>query len=174
MFTLVIGGAASGKSEYAEGLILKSTARPRYYLATMEVFDEECRKRVARHRAMRAEKEFFTVECPTNLASLTLPQPGAVLLEDLGNLAANELYSPRGVGDHALDAMLQGVDSLLNQCTDLVVVSNELFTGGSRYQGDTQAYLRLMAHAHRALAARADRVCEVVSGLAQYYKGGAL
>ncbi|MDO5399570.1 MAG: bifunctional adenosylcobinamide kinase/adenosylcobinamide-phosphate guanylyltransferase [Eubacteriales bacterium] len=168
MLTLVIGGSASGKSEYAESLILASPARPRYYLATMEVYDGESRARVARHRAMRAEKEFETIECPVNLSALTLPRPGAVLLEDLGNLAANELYSPRGAGAGALDAILQGVDRLLEQCSDLVVVSNELFTGGSSYAGDTEAYLRLMADAHLALAKKADRVCEVVCGIAQY------
>ena len=36
MFTLVVGGAASGKSEYAEQLILRAGALPRYYVATME------------------------------------------------------------------------------------------------------------------------------------------
>ena len=46
MLTLVLGGAASGKSEYAESLVLK-TALPRYYLATMQVWDAECAARVA-------------------------------------------------------------------------------------------------------------------------------
>ena len=53
MLTLVLGGAASGKSEYAESLVLK-TALPRYYLATMQVWDAECAARVAKHRKMRA------------------------------------------------------------------------------------------------------------------------
>lgn len=174
MLTLVIGGSASGKSEFAERLILESPARPRYYLATMEVFDEECRVRVARHRVMRAEKEFETLECPTALSSLRLPRPGAVLLEDLGNLAANELYSPKGAGRQALQAILNGVDRLLSQCVDLVIVSNELFTGGTDYLGDTDDYLKLMADVHLALAAKAHRVIEVVYGIPQYYKGAEL
>ena len=172
MLTLVIGGAASGKSECAESLILENPKLPRYYLATMEVFDEECRARVLRHRRMRAEKSFVTVECPVKIASVKLPKRGAVLLEDLGNLAANEMYSPAGAGEGALDAILQGVDSLLAQCEDLVIVSSELFTGGRAYLGDTDAYLRLMADAHRSLAAKADRVIEVVCGIPQFYKGG--
>lgn len=45
MLTLVLGGAASGKSEYAETLVLRS-ALPRYYLATMQVWDAECAARV--------------------------------------------------------------------------------------------------------------------------------
>lgn len=175
MFTLVVGGAASGKSEYAEGLVLASPHRPRYYIATMEPFDEEGRKRVEKHRRMRADKEFETVECYTDLASVRLPARGTVLLECIGNLAANELYSPRGAGSGsgALSAITGGVDALLAQCADLVVVSNEVFTGGTDYAAGTEDYLRLVAEADRALAKRADRVCEVVCGLPQYYKGAA-
>ena len=54
MFTLVVGGAASGKSEYAEQLILRAGALPRYYVATMEPFGAEARARIARHRARKS------------------------------------------------------------------------------------------------------------------------
>ena len=97
MLTLVIGGAASGKSAYAESLCLRAPL-PRTYLATMQVWDAECAARVAKHRAMRAEKQFITVECPLHLDRVALPRRGTVLLEDLGNLAANELYDPDGAG----------------------------------------------------------------------------
>ena len=68
MLTLVLGGAASGKSEYAESLVLKTTG-PRYYLATMQVWDAECAARVEKHRRMRAAKQFETVECQIGRAS---------------------------------------------------------------------------------------------------------
>ena len=93
MLTLVLGGAASGKSAYAESLVLK-TGLPRYYLATMQVWDAECAARVEKHRKMRAQKQFETLECPLHLDRLALPGRGTVLLEDLGNLVANELYTP--------------------------------------------------------------------------------
>ena len=172
MFTLVIGGAASGKSEYAEGLVLTSPRLPRYYIATMEPFGEEGRARVEKHRRMRAGKRFETVECYTNLASVRLPERGGtVLLECVGNLAANELYSPGGTAHGAWRAVTMGVQALLSQCADLVVVSNEVFTGGNQYAEGTEDYLRLVADINRTLAARADRVCEVVCSLPQYYKG---
>lgn len=175
MFTLVVGGAASGKSEYAEGLILGSPHRPRYYIATMEPFDGEGRARVEKHRRMRADKEFETVECYYDLSSVRLPRRGTALLECVGNLAANELYSPRGAGsvEGALSAITAGADALLAQCAGLVVVSNEVFTGGTDYAAGTEDYLRLVAWVNRALAQRADRVCEVVCGLPRYYKGAA-
>lgn len=170
MLTLVVGGAASGKSQYAEDLVL-GTPLPRYYLATMEVWDAECAARVEKHRQMRAKKQFATVECPLDLDSVQLPARGTVLLEDLGNLVANELYDPQGAGDAAVSAILGGVDRLAKQCTDLVIVTNEVFSGGADYADDTHRYLLALAQLNNAIAARADRVVQVVCGIPVYYKG---
>ena len=171
MLTLVIGGAASGKSEYAERLVLQ-TALPRYYLATMQVWDAECAARVEKHRRMRAEKQFETLECPLHLGTVRLPARGTALLEDLGNLTANELYDPAGAGETAASAILDGLDRLAAQCEHLVVVSNEVFSGGANYAGDTDRYLKALAQVNNALAARADAVVRVVCGIPVYHKGG--
>ena len=161
MLTLVIGGAASGKSAFAESLCLRAPL-PRTYLATMQVWDAECAARVAKHRAMRAEKQFNTVECPLHLDRLTLPRRGTVLLEDLGNLAANELYDPDGAGENAAAAILRGIENIAQQCENLILVSNEVFSGGADYAGDTDRYLRTLAAVNNAAAARADAVVRVV------------
>ena len=155
MLTLVLGGAASGKSEYAEALVLRS-ALPRYYLATMQVWDAECAARV---------------ECPLHLETVRLPRSGTALLEDLGNLTANELYDPAGAGNAAAEHILQGLDALAAQCENLIVVSNEVFSGGADYAGDTDRYLLALAQVNNALAARADAVVRVVCGIPVYYKG---
>ncbi len=171
MLTLVLGGAASGKSAYAEHLVLQ-TPGPRYYLATMQVWDAECAARVEKHRRMRAQKQFETIECPLHLEHVRLPRRGTVLLEDLGNLTANELYDPNGAGSKAADAILAGLETLAGQCTQLIVVSNEVFSGGADYAGDTDRYLKALAQVNNALAARADAVVRVVCGIPVYYKGG--
>lgn len=173
MLTLVIGGAASGKSAFAERLILRSSAAARVYLATMEPFGAEAAERIARHRAMRENKGFVTVERFTDLERLRLPTDCAVLLEDLGNLAANELFSPDGAGENAADAILRGVASLRRQSRDLVIVSNEVFCGGMDYAGDTARWMSLLAYLHRTLARDADAVCEVCGGIPVYHKGEA-
>ena len=170
MLTLVLGGAASGKSGYAESLVLK-TALPRYYIATMQVWDAECAARVEKHRKMRAAKQFETVECPLHLENIRLPARGTALLEDLGNLTANELYDPAGAGENAASAILEGLDQLAGQCVHLIVVSNEVFSGGADYAGDTGRYLKALAQVNNALAARADHVVRVVCGIPVYYKG---
>lgn len=167
MFTLVIGGAASGKSEFAEVHALKLPGR-RIYLATMEPSGAEGRARVERHRCQRAGKGFETVERYTNLAGLLLPPDTNILLECLGNLLANELYSPQGGGSQAV---LAGMDHLLSQSAHLTVVTNEVCSGGTDYAGDTLRYMQELAHINRTLAARADFVVEVVCSLPNVLKG---
>lgn len=172
MFTMVVGGAASGKSEFAESLVLRSPLEDRIYLATMEPFDRECLRRIEKHRAMRAAKGFRTVECYRDLDRVQVPRGSTVLLECLGNLCANELYGPNGPG--AERAILSGIGHLLTQCGHLILVVNEVCSGGSKYAGDTLPYLRLMGSLSCRLAARADNLCEVVCGLPVWHKGGIL
>ena len=175
MIVLVIGGSGSGKSEYAERLTLRLAGdTPRVYLATMQVWDAECRARIAKHRRQRAGRGFVTVERSRNLVGLdpsALDSSGTILLEDLGNLAANELYAPGATPDRAYKSILAGLEHLVAVSRHLVIVSNEVGTGGEVYAGETQIYLQLLGHLHQALAGRADAVCEVVAGLPQYYKG---
>ena len=178
MLTLVIGGSASGKSAFAERLAVQS-GLPRFYVATMRVWDAESERRVARHRDMRREKQFDTLECPIGLDRLILPARGTALLEDMGNLVANELYDADGAGRDAVEAAVRGVERLHRQCAHLIVVSNEVFRGGADYAGDTARYLLALARVYNALAARADavaaradHVCRVVCGLPRWVKGG--
>ena len=170
MTVLVVGGAGSGKSAYAEKILCKlSEYENRIYIATMHPFGVEAEERIARHREQRAGRGFHTFECYVNLESLSLPPDCAVLLEDIGNLCANELYDPEGSGDGAADAVLRGVRRLQAQCGTLVIVSNEAGAGGRDYEGDTLRYLRVLGEVNRRLAVLADSVCEVVCGIPVYY-----
>ena len=65
MLILVTGGSGSGKSEYAEGIAVSLAEReglPLYYIAAMKPYGEEGKRRVERHRRLRAGKGFQTVE----------------------------------------------------------------------------------------------------------------
>lgn len=167
MFTLIIGGSASGKSEYAEQSVM-SLPGERIYIATMQPWDDECVKRIEKHQLARAGRGFSTVERYTHLAGLTLTEGCNVLLECLSNLVANERYAPDGGGR---EAVLAGVEVLLEQCRHLTIVTNEVFSGGADYEGDTLQYLEDLGYINRMLARRADRVVEVVCGQENVLKG---
>ena len=105
MIYLVTGGSGSGKSEYAEHLVMSSGCPVRYYVATMTVYGEEGKAKVLRHQELRRGKGFITVECPVNVNTALsgissnqeedAPEDAALLLECVSNLAANEMFADR-------------------------------------------------------------------------------
>ena len=130
--------------------------------------DPESRERVAKHRAQRAGKGFETLERGLDLEGAALPAGANVLLEDLSNLLANELYEPSGGG---ADAVRRGLAHLIAACGNLTVVTNEVFSGGADYGEESLRYMRDLAGLNRELAARADLVTEIVCGLPNVLKG---
>ncbi len=159
MLTLVIGGSGSGKSVYAERLAASFPGK-KVYLATMEPFDDECRARIRRHREQRKTIGFETIERYTELAGADIPAESCVLLEDLSNLLANEMFSPKGGG---VGQVRRGLASVEAACGHLIVVTNEVFSGGDRYEGETVQFMKNLAVLNRELAARAQSAVEVVS-----------
>ena len=170
MLTLVIGGSASGKSTYAEHLAVMGPA-PLYYIATMMPYDEESRRRIKKHQNQRAEKTFSTIECYTGLATIRIPERGTILLECLGNLAANELFAPEGAGPRTVEAIKEGFLKLEQQCDNLIVVSNDVFADGSSYDEGTVMYLDVLGTLNRDLSRYFERVVEVVCGIPILRKG---
>lgn len=169
MLHLITGGSASGKSEYAESQVILSGKRERYYIACMRPYGEEGRQRVRKHRAMREGKGFATIECYDHLAELHLAGEAtgrAILLECMSNLTANEQFDTGGTDEEIIDRILSGTASLCNQAEEVWIVTNEVFSDGVKYDADTMRYLRILGTVNQKLAEIADRVTEVVCGIA--------
>lgn len=170
MLIVVSGGSGSGKSAFAEDLIVTHGAESRTYIATMQLWDAECEARAEKHRAMRAGKGFATIECPVDLEGVT-PEK-TVLLEDVSNLLANEYFG--GDGATAQERVYRGIVHLATQCQFVVVVTNELFSDGIAYEPETQHYLNTLASLNCQIATLADAVYEVVAGIPICHKGKGL
>ncbi len=171
MLALVIGGSGSGKSAWAENLAA-SLGEQRLYIATMQPFDEECRRRIARHREMRREKNFETLEVYTGLQTVKIDcKPDVILLECLSNLLANEMYQPKGAGEDLTGRILEGIFSLAEQVPNLIVVSNDVFSDGDCYSKETLSYMNTLGLLNRRIAKRADLAVELVAGLPVFHKG---
>ena len=160
MFSIVTGGSASGKSEYAENLV--PNAGSRVYLATMEPFGAEAEARIARHRKLREGKGFETIECPVNIGNcLEACRDKHVLLEDLPNLVANEMFSSHA---HSTAGIAEQILELARISESLICVTGILTADGRVYDESTMEYLKELAAIERTLTAQADRVIEVVCG----------
>ena len=173
MMVLVIGGSGSGKSAYAEGKAVSLSRFPdrkKYYLATMQVFDEEGQRRVRRHRELRSGKGFLTMEQPVKIQKALehMEADGSVaLLECISNLTANEMFAGEEVktGMQVVDTVIEGVALLKENVTHLVVVSNNVFEDGMIYDKATMEYIHAMGVINQRLALAADQVVEVVAGI---------
>lgn len=168
-FILVTGGSGSGKSAFAEACIAAGPEN-RYYLATMQIFGEEDRKKVDRHKKLRAGKGFFTIEEPTDPGKAMEHmdrKPAAVLLECMSNLTANVMFEtdPPRTAQDVCEHILSGVKDLRAACELLVVVTNNIFEDGIEYDRATRAYMDALSQINLALAAQADEVYEVVVGI---------
>lgn len=179
MITVVIGGSGSGKSRYAEQLLVRTKAKHRYYLATMEIYGEEEKQKVERHKRMREGKGFVTIEKPRDLSGVEIIpswEESAVLVECISNLAANEFFSWEGGASEEnirlIEAkIIHGIAVLSSQAKDLIIVTNDVFCDGGEYTGETMEYMKMLGRINRKLCAIADRAAEVVCGIPVALKG---
>ena len=172
MMVLVVGGSGSGKSSYAEktAVSLAQSGMKKYYLATMQVFDDEGRKKVEKHRDLRNGKGFFTIEQPTRISNaLEKMEDGdrTVLLECISNLMANQMFSEEKVMTEmqVAENVIRDIKMLKEQTNHFVVVSNNVFEDGITYDETTTKYIQVMGKINQKLAALADRVVEVTAGI---------
>lgn len=171
MMTLIIGGSGSGKSAYAENYMNSiSEDRKKYYIATMQIYDEEGKRKVERHRMLRGGKGFSTIEQPLdigNAAEKLEDGDKTALLECISNLTANEMFLEEvpGTEEVITEKILGGIAVLNRELTHLVIVSNNVFEDGNVYDKTTMAYIRAMGRINQKLAEMADEVVEVVVGI---------
>ncbi len=174
MMILVTGGSGSGKSEYAENRIVELAKDcDRYYIATMRVYDEEGKKRIARHRQMRNGKGFVTIEQQTDIKQAigkmqeSCQDKRAALLECMSNLVANEMFADGKITDKetVVKKIIAGMKQLKENTSQLVVVSNNVFEDGIVYDQTTMDYIEAIGQINVKLARMADEVVEVVVGI---------
>jgi adenosylcobinamide kinase/adenosylcobinamide-phosphate guanylyltransferase len=160
--TLVLGGARSGKSRYAEDLVDRHPGR-RTYLATAEVLDDEMAARVKTHRARR-DSDWKTVEEAIDLAGalkVETEQGAAVLVDCLTLWLGNLLGKDRDV-----DAEIDGLIAAVGQFGGPVVfVSNEVGQGIVPDNALARRFRDLAGILHQRLAEKADHVVFVTAGL---------
>lgn len=184
MLHIVYGGSASGKSSYAESFAMSLQGDGRLlYIATMYPYkwnttelDPETIQRIERHRAMRADKGFDTVECYRHVEHIVAKRQDVLLLECMSNLLANEMYlePDSNAGSDMAETMspvsnkiVQALIDLSTRVQELVIVTNDVFSDGGSltYDESTREYVKNLAEINCALAREEATVTEVVCGI---------
>ena len=167
LLTLVLGGARSGKSRYAESLI-EAMPPPWIYLATAEARDAEMEQRIAAHRARR-DGRWQTVEAPHDLAGALRAAPtGTPVLVDCLTLWLSNRMLAEGDMDREIDK-LESV--LANHNSVVVLVSNEVGAGIVPDNALARRFQDLQGTLNQRIAVRASRVVFMVAGLPLQLKG---
>ncbi|AWN37877.1 bifunctional adenosylcobinamide kinase/adenosylcobinamide-phosphate guanylyltransferase [Methylobacterium radiodurans] len=157
--TLVLGGARSGKSAYAEALI-EARPAPWLYLATAQAWDDEMRERIALHRARRPDG-WITRDAPMDLPEAVAEATGPVLVDCLTLWLTNLILAEA-------DVTAAGA-ALLAACAaaagPVVLVGNEVGLGIVPDNALARRFRDEAGRLHQRLAAQADRVVFMVAGL---------
>ncbi len=198
--TLILGGARSGKSSYAEK-VARETGRPALYIATATAFDDEMRARIANHRAARPA-DWQTLEVPLRVGEAVLnfyhsplpPEDGpgkrdsplppgeglgvraTILLDCVTLLVSNVLLSqPEDTTfETVMEQVRAEIESLLVAQTQLggqwLVVSNEVGLGIVPAYPLGRIYRDALGWANQRLARAAERVLFMVAGIPMVLK----
>ena len=165
---LITGGERSGKSTYAESEALRLSGSP-VYLATARVWDEEFRQRILRHQERRGP-EWTNIE--EDIRPSKHDFTGRVVLIDCITLwATNYFFDMQQDVDQALEALKKEFDTLVQQDATFIFVTNELGMGGMSESRTQRLFTQLQGWMNQYVAARADRVTLMVSGLPLTVKG---
>ncbi|MDR3174078.1 MAG: bifunctional adenosylcobinamide kinase/adenosylcobinamide-phosphate guanylyltransferase [Treponema sp.] len=171
MILLITGGVKSGKSSRALELARGQWPFPVSFIATAEVLDEEMRLRITRHREERARlgsgkgEGFITIEEPLELDKAIRAAGPRAVVDCIPMWINNLMYYKREADFPAiLEGFIRGME-------DCIVVTNETGLGNIPFDETTRRYNLLLAEANRKIAAAADVVEFMVSGIPLKVKG---
>jgi len=175
VITLILGGARSGKSTYAEQLAAQHEGSV-LYVATAQAWDEDMANRIATHRAQRPA-HWRTLEAPVEVGKAILGAPPAdVILIDCLTLLASNVIAPldtsdQAVADQALNAEIDALCEVFIKVTSThrtahwIIVSNEVGLGIVHAYPLGRIYRDALGRVNQRLATLADQVLFMVAGL---------
>ena len=164
----ITGGARSGKSRYAQELALTLSTKP-IYIATARQWDDEFRARVKRHQSERDER-WRSIETEKELSALHLE--GEVAVIDCVTLwLTNFFVDLKSDLDASLAASRQEIDRLCEKNGTFIIVSNEIGMGLHAETEIGRRFTDLQGWTNQYIAAKAENVILMVSGIPLVVKG---
>ena len=164
---LITGGQRSGKSAKAEALALSLSPTP-VYLATAHIWDEEFRERVRRHQERRGE-QWTNIEEEKYLSRHDVT--GRVVVIDCVTLWLTNFFFETSEVEQTLETVKAEFDRFTDQAATFIFVTNEIGSGGVSENAIQRKFTDLEGWMNQYIAAKADEVILMVSGIEVKVKG---
>lgn len=176
MVILIIGGAKSSKSSYAEfysSKLSKGEEGTLYYLATMNPYDLEDLKRIENHLVSREKYNFTTIEKHRNIKSVAneFTKKDTVLLDSLTSLVTNEMFVGQDFNKNVSSYIFEDLKVLIKSVKNLVIVSDYVFCDGIKYDSYTDTFRKELGNLTCNLTKISDVVIEASFGNLIFHKG---
>lgn len=183
--TFISGGVRSGKSSFAESLLVKEAAEAHgrlIYIASGTATDEEMENRIRKHQSDRAGHNWLTIEQPTRLEeALDEIQEGDFVLWDcLTTWLANELYDGWETGascigqpgcmERKADEVIRTILAIAKRSTRFIIVSNEVLDEPVSNYEETRIYSEWIGLLHQQIVQLSSTAIEMDHGIAVYWK----
>lgn len=182
--TFISGGVRSGKSAFAERLLVEGAAAVQVrlvYIASGRAVDEEMKQRIEKHKLDRAKEDWLTIEQSVNLEEvLPFIQPNDFVLWDcLTTWLANELYTEHddtycihmeGCMEKKTARLFETVTAIQEKAAHFVIVSNEVLDEPASTYEETRMYCEWIGQLHQHIVKRADDAIEMDYGMPMYWK----
>ena len=190
MIALVVGGAKSGKSMFAQDLAkslkesfniyleedldseLKKKNGKLYYVATMNPYDLEDLKRIENHLKEREGYGFNTIEETMDMIKVSkiIQKEDTVLIDSITSLVTNYMFKGKDFFKEVSNDILSGILEIINVAGDVVIVSDYLFSDSIQYDFYTESFRKEIGVINKKLAEFADIVVECSYGNIIYHK----
>ena len=197
MIALVVGGAKSGKSMFAQNLAkslnesfeiclkeykddlerildnpFKNKSGKLYYLATMNPYDLEDLKRIENHLKEREGYGFNTIEETMDMGKVSkmIQKEDTVLIDSITSLVTNYMFQGKDFFKEVSEDILSGILEIISAAGDIVIVSDYLFSDSIQYDCYTESFRKEIGIINRKLAEVSDIVVECSYGNIIYHK----
>ncbi len=175
MICLVIGGAKSGKSMYAQNLSkeLENKGSNLYYVATMSPYDEDDLKRIENHLKEREGYGFQTIEVQRNIDNIInkIEKNDTLLIDSLTSLVTNEMFVLNEFNENIQNNIIMGLKNISKNALNLVMVSDYISSDSITYDSYTENFRKEIGLVNRNVAIFCDVVIECVFNNIIIHKG---
>lgn len=166
MIYLIIGGAKSGKSMYAQNISkkLENHSGNLYYVATMNPYDCEDLKRIENHLQEREGYGFKTIEVQKDIRSIIskIEKNDTLLIDSVTSIVTNEMFIGNYFNENVQNNIITSIKDISENVLNLVIVSDYIESDSIFYDSYTEAFRKELGSINIALAKVADIVIECV------------